>query len=103
MPEFHVNCLMCGGSFSATADTLDELVHAVECHLKYMQSHHEPHHEKRTRGRYPHGRREILASRWFSWDILSLRPFNILSKTCTILALSGSGGAAGAGLPLGGS
>ncbi len=102
MPEFHVDCEMCGDSFSATADTLDELVHQVECHLKYMQSHHEPNHEKKTRGVYPHGKKEILASRWFSWDILELRPFNALSKTCATLNRDGSGRAGGLSLPTGG-
>jgi hypothetical protein len=95
MPEKKVDCLMCGGSFSATADTLDEVVHLVECHLKDMERYHEPLHEKKTRGAYPHGKKEILASRWFSWDILGLVPFNALSEDCAALSSIGSSSAGG--------
>ncbi len=81
-PEFSASCVMCGpDSFSATADTLEELVRIVAVHLEYMRTHHEEYlhsHNgvKLPEGKYPENIPEILSSPLFQWAILRLVPFN---------------------------
>ncbi len=85
MPEYKGECVMCEGSFSATADSLEELVKLIQCHIDEMERHHEGHHK----GKIPHTKDEILASRWFSWTIFDLRPLNRLAQiTPSVIGLS---------------
>lgn len=81
---------MCGGdSFSATADTLKQLVEIVDLHLrqtggrvyeahkKYLDAHKEMSHELPSHGKkYPDDASEILQSKLFVWKIQKLQPFN---------------------------
>lgn len=80
---------MCDHSFSATADTLKELVDIVALHLKEMERHHdEAHHnflEHHSKDEYSSSAilkdyhehpSAILKSDAFRWDIQRLVPFN---------------------------
>ncbi len=93
---YGVDCVMCPGSFSATADTLEELVKLVQCHIDDMERKRDKHHMD---GEYPHTKDEILASKWFKWNVFGLRPFNKLSHTCAKLPPTGprQSGLSGAG------
>ena len=88
-PEFQVNCLMCEGSFTATADTLKELVDLVATHLRYAKDEQDKPHlaylAKHTGEdnraatllkRYPMDPSAILKSKGFGWNILKLVPYN---------------------------
>ncbi len=78
-PEFHIDCVWCGGSFSATADTLRDLVEMVELHIKQMKANDEPHKEylaKHPNAKLPNTIPEILSSPAFKWAIERLVPFN---------------------------
>ncbi len=92
-PEYRVNCVMCETSFTATADTLDELVDVVATHLRYMKDQEDkPHHAylKKHTGednrsatllkKYPMDKSAILNSKGFSWDIIKLVPYTLIHK-----------------------
>ncbi len=92
LPEFKVDCLMCPSSFSATADSLDELVSIVDLHLQLAKGEHDKHeHEEHCRHssegvdyKYPIGdRKGILSDKHYKWTISRLVPFNSLQKTCS--------------------
>ena len=78
-PEYQVQCAMCQDSFSATADTLEELVKIVQVHLEDMKQSHDHNHQKSP---YPSTKDEILDSNFFRWNVLRLQPFNNLSEAC---------------------
>jgi hypothetical protein len=82
---------MCGGtrSFSATADTLKQLVEIVDLHLRqtkgasyeshsiYLNNHPQMKKHLPDPGKkYPDNAAEILSSPLFSWAIQKLEPFN---------------------------
>lgn len=80
-PEFQVSCLMCSTSFSATADTLKELVEIVglhlklEAHLEYVNNYPtEATHVADLRKNHNNAER-ILSSNKFVWSIDGLSPF----------------------------
>ena len=87
MPEFHVLCVWCSGSFEATADTLDELVKLAQCHIEAVQQ--QSNHEPPDGETYPHSKEEILGSLMFSWDILYVIPFDNLRVVCEMLPPAG--------------
>jgi hypothetical protein len=88
-PEFYVECAMCGGtSFSATADTLKEIVEIVAVHLRQVKdAKYEPHKEyfakhpgakremENLEKPHPDSAQEILTSPFFIWAIQRLQPF----------------------------
>ncbi len=87
-PEYRVNCLMCNQSFSATADTLGELVEIVAVHLRRVEEldnmPHEAYFKKNPEekelletllARYHNDPSEIVRSKFFSWDVLRLVPY----------------------------
>lgn len=88
-PEFHVECAMCDQSFSATADTLEELVEIVALHLRQVKDQGEKPHDgylQKHKGEeyrastilkhYEDGPSAILDSPGFRWDIQRLVPYN---------------------------
>lgn len=90
-PEFHVDCVMCGGtSFSATTNTLKELVEIVARHLEYddhkeyFAKHPEAKKYQSDLEKHPVPARIILESPLFSWAILGLDPFTTIQKLAKI-------------------
>ncbi len=88
---------MCDRSFSATADTLGELVEIVAVHLRRVEEQdNKPHatYFKKHReeedlleallARYRHDPSEIVRSKLFSWDILSLVPYTEIFEVVKI-------------------
>src|SRR5713226_4656413 len=90
-PEYRVSCVMCNQSFSATADTLAELVDIVALHLRraeakdyephqaynaYLKDHADEKEELETfLAKYRLDKSEIVRSKLFRWDILRLVPY----------------------------
>ena len=73
--------MMCPHSFSATADTIDELIHLARVHIKDMQEAHDKNHRPKE-GSYPETNDEILRSPWFGWTVSDLVPFTRLAQAC---------------------
>jgi len=79
---------MCNQSFSATTDTLAELVEIVAVHLRRVEEQHNKPHEvyfkkhpeekellETLLARYRNDPSEIVRSKFFSWDVLRLVPY----------------------------
>jgi hypothetical protein len=86
-PEFRVDCAMCGStSFSATTNTLQELVDIVALHLR--QDDHKDYLAKNAKARkymailekHPNDPKTILSSPLFMWAIERLRPFTEIRR-----------------------
>lgn len=86
-PVYQVMCAMCQGSFSATADTLPELLSLVKVHLKEMEKTGDVNHRN---ARFLRTDNEILNSVDFEWGVQEIRPFTNLNLACVQLPPSSS-------------
>ncbi len=87
---------MCGhDSFSATADTLQELVEIVSLHIRQVKAKNYAPHDQYFKDHpgtknlmpgleVPENTRAILASDLFSWSIERLVPFNEILKVAKV-------------------
>ncbi len=86
-PEYKVMCAMCQGSFSATADTLPELLNLVKVHIREMEKKGDVNHQN---ARFLRTDNEILDSVDFKWEVQEIRPFTNLKLACAQLPPSSS-------------
>jgi hypothetical protein len=84
--EYGVDCVMCPKSFSATTDTLNELVQLARVHVHDMKKSEDKNH-KPGRGGYPETKDEILRSKWFAWTVSGINPYTKLKEACRQIPL----------------